>query len=122
MSGGSQTSSSTVKLDPRLQSLVDSILDYAPAIMERPFPQYDLPRIASFTPDQLQGFDMRRANVRSFQPAMNQSLNTLARFAQGPRIQGTSVRNCTINAPRPTISASGIPLPTLPPPPSTTTV
>ena len=63
-----------------------------------------------------------RANVGSFQPAMNQSLNTLARFAQGPRIQGTSVRNGTINAPRPTISASGIPLPTLPPPPSTTTV
>ena len=112
MSGGSQTSSSTVKLDPRLQSFVDSILDYAPAIMERPFPKYDLPRIASLTPDQLQGFDMTRANIGTFQPAMNQSINTLARFAQGPRIQGTSVKNGAIDTTRPT----GIPLPKLPTP------
>ena len=112
MSGGSQTSSSTVKLDPRLQSLVDSILDYTPAIMERPFPKYDLPRIASFTPDQLQGFDMTRANIGTFQPAMNQSINTLARFAQGPRVQGTSMQNGMVNTQR----ATGIPLPKLPMP------
>lgn len=111
MSGGSQTTSSTVKLDPKLQALVDSILDYAPATMERDFPKYDLPRIASFTPDQLGAFDMTRANVGSYEPAMNQAMNTMGRFAQGPRIQGSSVQNGMPTTQR----AVARQLPTLPP-------
>ena len=111
MSGGSQTTSSTVKLDPKLQALVDNILDYGGQAMERPFPKYELPRIASFTPDQLAGFDMTRQNIGTYQPAMNQAMNTMARFAQGPRIQGSSVQNGMPTTQR----ATAMPMPTLPP-------
>lgn len=85
--GGGDTSS-TVNLDPRLQSFVDSILGYAPQVMERPFPNYTLPRIAGFTPDQLQGFQMVRDNVGSHQPAMNQAMQTATQFAQRPQVVG----------------------------------
>lgn len=83
-------SSSQVNLDPRLQEFVDSILGYAPQIMERPFPQYTLPRIAGFTPDTLQGMNMVRQNVGSYRPAMNQAMNTASQFAQRPRVQGST--------------------------------
>lgn len=88
MGGGE--SSSQVNLDPRLQSFVDSILGYAPKIMERPFPQYTLPRIAGFTPDTLQGMQMVRQNVGSYQPAMNQAMSTASQFAQRAPVRGST--------------------------------
>lgn len=105
---GGQESSSNVNLDPRLQEFVDSILGYAPQLMERPFPKYDMPRIAGFTPDQQQGFQMVRDNVGAYQPAMNQAMNTAAQFAQQAPPQRMRVQGKTFPGTQPNMFQRGM--------------
>lgn len=59
-SGGSTTSTSSVNLPPYLEGPVMQLLARANTLSQNALPTYGGPRIADFTPDQLQAFQMTR--------------------------------------------------------------
>ena len=105
-------SSSSANLPDWWQADTQGLISKANAIAAQPYSEYagtKPPRVADFTADQNRAFDLTRANVGSFQPALNTAqgalnqaatpfdANTFAQF-QSPYLTGVTDRIAQLGA------------------------
>jgi hypothetical protein len=62
-------------------SYAQNLLSGQQAISDRPYPTYQAPRVAGFTPDQQSGFDMTKTAATAQQPALNAALGATSAAA-----------------------------------------
>lgn len=77
------TTTSTQALPEWYNQFAQNVLGRAYATTSEPYQAYGAARVAGFTPDQQQAFNLTRQNVGSFQPFFQQGAQTLQQSAQG---------------------------------------
>jgi hypothetical protein len=71
------TSTSTTALPEWYNQYAQSLLGRAYSTTSEPFQTYNAPRVAGFTPDQQQAFQMARSGIGSYQPFINEGAATI---------------------------------------------
>lgn len=71
------TSTSTAALPEWYNQYAQSLLGRAYSTTEEPYQAYNAPRVAGFTPDQQQAFQMARQGIGSYQPYVNEGAATI---------------------------------------------
>ncbi len=77
------TSTATTALPEWYNQYAQNLLGRAYSATEEPYQDYGAARVAGFTPDQQQAFQMARQGVGSYQPYLQQGAQTINQAAQG---------------------------------------
>jgi hypothetical protein len=77
------TTTSAASLPEWYNQYAQNLLGRGYAVTSEPYQAYGAPRVAGFSGDQQQAFNLTRQNVGSFQPFFQQGAQTLAQSAQG---------------------------------------
>lgn len=78
------TQVATQELPAWAQQYYSGILTRGEELADQPYQTYDAPRVAGFTPEQLQAFDMVQQGIGSYQPYLDQSSGILDQTMRGP--------------------------------------
>jgi len=79
--GGNQKTTTTTTIPPWLETAVKGLIGQGQTLAQTPYQAYAGPRVAGFSPDQLQAFGQVRNNQGNYQPYLDQANQTFGQVA-----------------------------------------